>query len=157
MQRGLLFSWQMQKGNDLLLIYLFTLQLSASPTPLISITVQKGGFLISCMKTMPLLFWLHLPNETRLLTATDGLPSSLNIWLILGEQSASVCACYLDVCVCHAENASHIRHACNVRRSQVNPSVALGRPWRLPARWPWGSVDEWLSLHIPTLPPHTQV
>lgn len=88
-----LFSWQMQKGNDLLLIYLFTLHLSPSNPPHLH-HCTEGGFLISCMKTMPLLFWLHLPNKPQPHTATDGLPSSLNIWLILGEcVSTCVWAC----------------------------------------------------------------
>lgn len=122
-----------------------------SPTPLISITVQKGGFLISCMKTMPLLF-LASPAKQDPASHGDRWPPIIAEYLIDPGRAefVFVCVCYLDVCV------RHIRHACNACCSQVN-LFALGRPWRLPARWPWGSVDEWLSLHISTLPPDTQV
>lgn len=52
--------------------------------------------------------------------------------------------------------ASHILHACNVCRSQVNAFPPPVHPDAcLPACWPWGSLDEWLSLHICTLP-HTR-
>lgn len=133
------FSWQMQKGNDLSLIYLFTLHLS-SPSPPHLHHCTGGGFLISCMKTMPLLFWLHLPNKPPA-ARRDRWPPIITECLI-DPRSVSL-------------PSRSIRHACNVCWSQVTASAP---PWcslaHPPARWPWGSLDEWLSLHICTPPRH---
>lgn len=77
------------------------------------------------MKTMPSLFWLHLPNEARLGPTTDGDPIITERLIDPGNS--------LRVCVWGGERAeaSHIRHAYNVQWSQVNAPTPLKTP--LPA------------------------
>lgn len=122
--------------------------------PLISITVQRGGFLISCMKTMPLLFWLHLPNRAPAAHG-DRWPPVITEYLIdpgrcVGKRQRVQSAA-----------ASPIRHACNVLWSQVNaphthtPSASS----RVTLAEPWGALAGWMARSPRTYPPthHAQV
>lgn len=149
-----LFSWQMQKGNDLLPIYLFTLHLSPSNPPHLH-HCTEGRFFNFLHENNAIAF-LASPAKQAPAAHGDRWPPIITECLI--DPGRAECAVRASVFVREGEHAeaSHIRHACNVCWSQVNafPPSPL---WCLLARWPWGLLDEWLSLHICTLPPDTQV
>lgn len=81
--------------------FIYSPSISPLPAPLISITVQRGGFLISCMKTMPLLFWLHLPNKPPAAHG-DRWPPIITECLIDPGRAQFAC---VSMCVCVWESA----------------------------------------------------
>lgn len=142
-----LFSWQMQKGNDLLLIYLFTLHVSpSSPPPLISITVHRGGFFYFLHENNVISF-LASPAKQAPAAHSNRWPPIITEYLI--DPGRAVCVCEREIVRGCLTSVMHVM--CSGPRCMHSPSP----PWCLSAPQPWGSLDEWLSHHICTLPPDT--
>lgn len=111
----------MQKGNDLLLIYLFTLHLSPSNPPHLH-HCTEGRFFNFLHENNAIAF-LASPAKQAPAAHGDRWPPIIAECLIDPGRTQCACVC-VSGCVCAGDGerarASHIRHACNVRRSQVN-------------------------------------
>lgn len=90
---------------------------------------------------MPLLSWLRLPNKSQLGTTTDGLPSSLNVWLILGK----VCVCVSEREREREEEKAHrgVSHPSCIQCAVV-PGECPHSPWAHPCL-PDSSGNHWMN------------